>query len=116
MTYLTAALKRQGFDLLLAENGPDCLMLFEELHPAIDLVLLDVSMPGMSGVEVARRLFEITAHPNIILMTGYTLEAIVPEEIQRLCGLLRKPFSVSQLREAVEKCLEAEKRSQAGIR
>jgi DNA-binding NtrC family response regulator len=114
-SFLTAALTKNGFEFILAEDGQEGLRLFEEHRNEFDLVVLDVSMPKMSGVALARRLFELKPHPNIILMTGYNPHFVVPDDLQKLCGLLMKPFSAKELVEAVEKCLKVERKNHPEI-
>ena len=91
-------LSAEGYDVTMAENGDDALILIEEVTP--DLVLLDWMLPGVSGIEICRRLKtrkETRAIPVIMLSAR-------SEEVDRVRGLetgaddyVVKPFSVSEL-------------------
>lgn len=88
-------LKRAGFDVLTAANGPDALMLARTRRP--DLIVLDLGLPGLDGLDVARRVREQSNVP-IIMLTARV------EEHDKLAGLelgaddyLTKPFSPREL-------------------
>jgi len=50
-------------------------------------------MPVMDGIEMTREMFALKPHTNVILMTGYHAETLVPEDLKRLCSLISKPFT-----------------------
>lgn len=91
-------LSSEGYEVAVAETGDDALLLAEEIGP--DLVLLDWMLPGVSGIEVLRRLKKSQQHAEmpIIMLSART------EEIDRVRGLetgaddyMVKPYSVSEL-------------------
>jgi two-component system cell cycle sensor histidine kinase/response regulator CckA len=112
--FFAAVLTRSGFEFIIAGDGEEGLRLFEEHFNELDLVILDVSMPKMNGVDLARRMFQLKPHPNVILMTGHNPHLLVPEDLQKLCGLLMKPFTRKQVTEAIEKCLKVESENHPG--
>ena len=65
-----------------------------------DVVLLDLSMPEMNGVEVARQLRGINPQTPVVLMTGWS-DPLQGEEDQLFTATLPKPFTISQLRECI---------------
>jgi len=88
-------LSREGFQVLTATNGSEALDLVAVHHP--DLILLDWMLPGMSGLEICRRLRETSSIP-IIMLTAKS------EEVDRVLGLefgaddyIIKPFSLREL-------------------
>jgi DNA-binding response OmpR family regulator len=96
---VATTLSQAGFATEIAESGPDALELVAEKNPA--LVTLDLALPGMDGVEVCRRLREISDCYVIMLTARDT-------EIDRLIGLevgaddfMNKPFSTRELRARV---------------
>jgi len=101
-------LRRNGFDPILVMDGVQGLSTFEERHEEICLVLSDVAMPNMGGIEMVRTLFETYHHPNVIMMSGRNLSDLVPEDVKRLCSIIEKPFTPQGLIEAVRKCLKYE--------
>ena len=95
LTLVRDYLSREGFKVLTAINGTEGMELIERENP--DLVLLDWMLPGMSGLEMCRRLRETSTIP-IIMLTAKS------EEIDRVLGLefgaddyIVKPFSLREL-------------------
>ncbi|MEZ5768126.1 MAG: phosphate regulon transcriptional regulator PhoB [Paracoccaceae bacterium] len=91
-------LSSEGYEVTVAENGDDALLLAEEVRP--DLVLLDWMLPGVSGIEVLRRL----KNRRQIVETPVIMLSARTEEMDRVRGLetgaddyMVKPYSVSEL-------------------
>ncbi|MGA7221145.1 MAG: response regulator [Candidatus Sulfotelmatobacter sp.] len=93
-----------GYDVIAVNNGSAALKKIAELKP--DLAILDVYMPGYSGIEVCQRLKESpeTARIPVLLSVG-KLEPFKPEEAQRVRaeGYIVKPFEASELLSALAK-------------
>ncbi|MDE2251349.1 MAG: response regulator, partial [Gammaproteobacteria bacterium] len=81
-----------------AENGEQAVRLAGELHP--DLVLLDVRMPGMNGLEAARHLALFEAPPAVVFTTAYDAYAVEAFEAQAI-GYLLKPVRAEKLAAAL---------------
>lgn len=103
-------LRNHKFKTIAATNGLEGLKAYREHHQDICLVLSDVLMPMMSGIEMTQKLLEVDAHPNIILMSGANLHNLVPHELKKLCSVLQKPFTASVLLDAVNRCLQYEEK------
>ena len=101
----SAVLRSHGFEPVVEENGTRGLDTYRERHQEICLVLSDVAMPFMGGIEMTRKMFEIYSHANVILMSGANLSDIIPDDLRRLCSVIEKPFTPARLIEAVRKCL-----------
>jgi CheY-like chemotaxis protein len=87
-------LEHDGYVVYDAANGDDALRLMEQNSDAIGLMITDVVMPGLSGVEVAARLRQL--HPSVgtIFMSGYKGDTPLDEALQgRPKSFLQKPFS-----------------------
>jgi len=91
---LTGVLVSQGFTVLEARDGFEAVSVFESRPSSIDLVILDMIMPGMKGEEVLRRFREISGEVKVIVSSGYMTEE-QREKLQEygVDGFLDKPYS-----------------------
>lgn len=103
LTYLVEVLHVAGFQVLTATNGDDGLQLALEHEPA--LALLDINMPGMSGLEVARNLRHESAIPFMFLSSLDDMEIVRQATRYGAVGYLVKPVTQSQLLPAVTAAL-----------
>ncbi len=103
-------LRSGGFDVLTASDGPEALELFEEHADVIDVVVLDLRMPKMSGEEVAMRMHAIDPSVRIIAISGY-VEARQGEALLngRAVGFLTKPFTTGRLSDAIHRALRVDR-------
>jgi signal transduction histidine kinase len=98
-------LSRAGYGTRTAENGNIGLEKITETKP--DLVLVDLKMPGMSGMEVLEKIAEIDASIVCVVITGYaTIESAVEAMKRNAYDFLSKPFTPDQLRIVVKRGLE----------
>jgi signal transduction histidine kinase/CheY-like chemotaxis protein len=101
-----SALERGGYDVVLAEDGPEGIRIFEALKDRIALVLLDLTMPGLGGEEVLLRLQAIGPQVRVILSSGYNeVEVIQRFAGKGLAGFLQKPYTAAALIDAVNQVL-----------
>ncbi|MCU0241863.1 MAG: response regulator [Vicinamibacteria bacterium] len=100
-------LRRYGFDVLSARNGNEALRIYEQRHREIDCVLLDLTMPGMSGLVVMREMRRIRSDSAIILMSGFSeqaaLEDLVSDAPQ---GFIQKPYRLEELLAVIRRALD----------
>ncbi len=99
-------LRIHGFASITEGNGVDGLNTYRERHREICWVLSDVSMPIMDGVQMVRKVFDVSSRANVILMSGANLGDLISDDVRRLCSVIQKPFGPAQLIEAVDKCLK----------
>jgi two-component system, cell cycle sensor histidine kinase and response regulator CckA len=98
-------LKQNGHTVLSASSGVEALMLYSSYRSEVHLVLTDVQMPGMDGIELARRLRALNPSVKIVLMSGFVPDDIeLPKDLQ----LLSKPFPPNLLVAVVDQTLAAE--------
>jgi len=98
-------LKRMGFSVTTAASGEEGLDKFSTINPAI--VLLDLKMPGIDGLEVLRRIREIDDNVIVIVITGYaTVETAIQAMKQGAYDFIPKPFEPDQLRLIVNRAAE----------
>jgi len=102
-----AVLEGAGYKVLEARNGTDALLYWQQLSPTVDLVLTDVVMPHMDGVELADALANKCPELPVVCMSGYTDQV---ESIRRLqergVMCLQKPFTPVSLSSAVRLALD----------
>ena len=99
-------LERAGYLVLEAADGMEALELAGEHAGEIDLLLSDVVMPGMGGIELCRTLSELRPGFVCILMTGYS-----DRELMSTCAdrVLQKPLQEAELLDAVKAVLSAKR-------
>ena len=97
-----------GCRVTTASNGTDAITLYKEAFRELDIVILDLIMPGMDGKETFRRLRAI--NPGIIAVTasGYSFEGEV-EEMRKegVKAFLQKPFGYTELEDILTRVLKA---------
>jgi DNA-binding NtrC family response regulator len=111
---LSSALAQPDVEILTASNPEQGLDLVVSRHPQI--VLTDLVMPQMTGLEVLERIMEIDPSTDVILMTAhYSTESAVEAIRKGASDYLNKPVSISALRERVAKLLESARRRQRAL-
>jgi two-component system cell cycle sensor histidine kinase/response regulator CckA len=95
-------LEGAGYSVLSACDGRQAIDLCMHYEYSIDLLLTDINMPRMSGVELASRFSDLLPHVPVIFMTGYRtdspgVEILVREGPFSECKLIRKPFTAPEL-------------------
>jgi CheY-like chemotaxis protein/signal transduction histidine kinase len=101
------ALVRDGHRVLVAEDGARALKVAAS-HPNIDLLLTDVVMPGLSGLELARRLSNERPGLAVLYVSGFTFEeAVPPTDLAQGVAYLPKPFDAMALTAKVRELLSA---------
>ena len=97
--------KRENYETSTAENGLQALQLVEVERP--DCVLLDMKMPGVSGIDVLKELKEKWPNLPVIMMTAYDDVALTSQAME--IGAMKyftKPFDIFELRDAVHQLFE----------
>ena len=98
-------LTRKGYHVLKASRGEEGLEILEK--GAVSIVLLDLMMPGIQGMEVLRRIKEIDETILVIVITGYaTIETAIEAMKLGAYDFIPKPFAPDQLRIGVERARE----------
>lgn len=102
------ALQRYGYEVLLAEDGSSAIDIMRQAGDRISLVLLDLTMPGMDGVETLPQLKRLRPDVRILLTSGYS-EAEASERFagQDLAGFIQKPYTAAKLAERVKQVCAA---------
>jgi DNA-binding NtrC family response regulator len=107
----TAALKGAGYTVLMAADGRQALDMASGYAGVIDLLITDVVMPELNGVEVAKAVTARRPHLPVIFMSGYTEETIAYHGVQTdVHVFMAKPFMTDELLRKVREVLDAAKR------
>ena len=103
-TTLQQVLESAGYEVATAVNGEDGLSKLSKSR--FDMVLLDMKLPGMDGIDVLRRMRETNYETPVAIITAYgTIENAVEAMKLGAVDYLRKPFSGSEIKELVERIL-----------
>ena len=92
-----------GFSVRTAQGGAEALALLREHHAAVRVVLLDLSMPGMDGVETFIEIHQRYPDIPVILCSGYNEQEAIPNFSGKgLAGFIQKPFDLQELKKNLE--------------
>lgn len=94
-------LGQAGYEIVLVNEGPAGWKAFQELQP--DLVLLDVNLPGISGLEICRRIKQVSTTPVVMLTVRAESESVQWGVQAGVDAYLTKPFEIDELMETLEK-------------
>jgi len=95
-------LEDMGLTVITAEDGWSCVELFRQQAESVGLVILDVTMPGMDGLDCMRQLRRIRPAVRVILTSGYSAEDVASDDGDYF---LCKPYTPETLRQAVSSLL-----------
>jgi PAS domain S-box-containing protein len=102
-----ALLKRLGHQVITAKSGEEAVEVVHRMGLGVDLVILDMIMPGMDGGRTFDRIREICPEIPIMLASGYAINGQAEEIMSRGCnGFIQKPFSVSELSQKLRHILD----------
>lgn len=101
----TIAVALAGFRPVISENGAAGLETFMQLKDEICLVLTDIIMPAVSGLDMAESILQIDPRAKILLMSGYS-DAVIETQGRKRFPFIRKPFIYTMLIEKIRSILE----------
>jgi len=105
LVVLEALLSPEGYEIITADNARSALRLIEESD--LDLVLTDMKMPGVSGMELLEQCKKINPEVPVIMMTAYgTIEMAVQAMKKHAFDYITKPFQNEELKLTIKKALE----------
>jgi CheY-like chemotaxis protein len=100
-------LESLGYTVHEKASGQEAIAFFGEMKNDIDLVILDMIMPGLSGSETFDRIMELNPSVKVILSSGYSLDGQAQQIMDRGCrGFIQKPFDIARLSRKVREVLE----------
>jgi PAS domain S-box-containing protein len=100
-------LRRMGYSVLTARNGKEAIEIYSRQKGDIEMVILDMIMPDMSGGEVYDKLREINPGIKVLLSSGYSLRGQATDILARGCmGFIHKPFNMRELSHKLREVIE----------
>jgi CheY-like chemotaxis protein len=101
-------LEANGYTVLEAPDGESALRLCAQHAEAIDLVITDLVMPSMSGIEIADRVVALRPGTKVLYMSGFTRDVAVQHAVQAgSAAYLQKPFTPLSLARAARQALDS---------
>jgi PAS domain S-box-containing protein len=102
-----ALLEKLGYTVIAAFNGEEAMDCIQKKGKEVDLVILDMIMPGMDGGMTFDKLRELYPSMPVILSSGYSIDGQAKQIMERGCnGFLQKPFSMAELSQKIRLILE----------
>ncbi len=103
---LSGVLEDEGYRVALAENGDECMQALEDR--AFDVVLLDIWLPGMDGLEVLQRIRKLEGAPEVLMISGHgTIETAVRATKLGAFDFLEKPLSIDKTLVQIKNALDS---------
>src|SRR5207248_3037027 len=103
-------LTRNGYTVITAASGKEALHLFEVWPDIkIDLMLVDLVMPGMNGPEVVDHVWSLRPELPVLYFSGYSGQEFLRPEIARRVPYMAKPFTLAQLTKRIREILDKSK-------
>jgi PAS domain S-box-containing protein len=105
-----AMLEKLGYRIVVAKSGEQAIDTVKSIGDEIDLIILDLIMPGIKGGKVLDLIREIQPSIPVLLSSGYSLNGQTNDIMRRRCnGFIQKPFNISDLSQEVRKILDETK-------
>ena len=106
-TYLERALANAGYDVVAVDRGTAAVPYLEKEH--FDLLLSDIVMPEMDGIELAQRCAELAPRTRVMFITGFAAVSLKASREQPHAKVLSKPFHLRDLVLEVERVFEEQR-------
>lgn len=107
MTFLLMVLNDKGYTVLTAKDGLSALQVFRKHQENISLILTDLGLPGISGLDVSQQIRQIKPDVQIILATGYLDPEMKSESIKKSINkILAKPYEPKEVLKAIRQVLD----------
>ncbi|MBI5580863.1 MAG: PAS domain S-box protein [Deltaproteobacteria bacterium] len=104
-------LSELGYTVMEARSGPEALEVYRQNSGRIDIVIMDMIMPGMGGGETFDRLKRIDPNVKVLLCSGYSINGQASKIMGRGCeGFIQKPFTLKQLSTKIREILDRGKK------
>lgn len=102
-TYLARALENAGYGVVAVDRGTEALPLLQDPDQHFDLLLSDIVMPEMDGIELAQRCAEVSPKTKVMFITGFAAVSLKASREAPQAKVLSKPFHLKDLVLEVER-------------
>jgi len=100
-------LSNWGYKVFIAKSGKEAIEIYKKNREIIDVAILDMIMPDMSGRETFKQLKEIDPDVKVILLSGYSIDDQGIEMLKSGCkGFIQKPFNTKELSHKLRAVIE----------
>jgi CheY-like chemotaxis protein len=100
-------LSKLGYQVITATDGESALEIYRQQKEQIDLIILDLMMPGMGGMRCLEKVLELEPHAKVVISTGYSFAGSPERNIERSPrGYLNKPFDIRDMVKVVREVLD----------
>jgi len=100
-------LEKMGYRVFIVRSGKEAIDIYREKKDQVDIVILDMIMPGIGGGETYERMKEINPNLKALLSSGYSMDGQAQEILNRGCdGFIQKPFNTKQLSRKLREILD----------
>jgi two-component system cell cycle response regulator CpdR len=106
-SYLTRALEKSGYEVTSVDRGTQAVPMLEKEH--FDLLLSDIVMPEMDGIELAQRCSEVSPRTKVMFITGFAAVTLRASKEQPQAKVLSKPFHLRDLVLEVDRVFEEQR-------
>jgi DNA-binding NtrC family response regulator len=101
-------LGRSGYTVITAKSGEEAIELYKAEKSNIDLIILDINMPGMGGHKCLKDLLEINPEAKIIIATGYPVTGKLKETLESSAAeFIGKPFRLKEILDKLRRVLDS---------
>ena len=108
-TLARTILTRHGYEVLLAEDGQEAVDIYRRAGKKINLVILDLTMPRLSGHDAFRQITQIDPKAAVLFASGFSAEHVDEQENDKILGFVSKPYRPDDLARAVREGLDSVK-------
>ncbi|MFZ2631088.1 MAG: PAS domain S-box protein [Desulfosalsimonadaceae bacterium] len=107
LTVAEEMIRALGYEVTVASDGQKGMNIYRENHDRIDMVILDLIMPGMGGAEAFDHLKAINPDVKVLLSSGYSINGQASAIMKRGCsGFIQKPFSIQELSRKISEVMK----------
>ncbi|MDF1617706.1 response regulator [Petrocella sp. FN5] len=95
-----------GYNVVLCISPEEALEVFSHYRKSIDLIIMDMMMPRMNGLQLYRKICQVDSNNKVILLSGYSMVQVTAQLLDEgVVGFMQKPVTIKKLEEAIQKAL-----------